>query len=84
MNDDCCCENLSLIADTSISAGQRCARTGCPDQIYGNCSELTNNAILKWENDINVAWHYIDPGKPQQNGYIESFPGPQLRGFGFH
>ena len=20
-------------------------------------------------------WHYIDPGKPQQNGYIESFNG---------
>ena len=20
-------------------------------------------------------WHYIDPGKPQQNGFIESFNG---------
>jgi len=23
----------------------------------------------------DVQWHYIDPGKPQQNGYIESFNG---------
>ena len=22
-----------------------------------------------------VEWHYIDPGKPQQNGFIESFNG---------
>ena len=22
-----------------------------------------------------VEWHYIDPGKPQHNGYIESFNG---------
>ena len=25
--------------------------------------------------DTGVAWHYIDPGKPQQNGLIESFNG---------
>jgi putative transposase len=22
-----------------------------------------------------IEWHYIDPGKPQQNGFIESFNG---------
>ena len=32
-------------------------------------------AILKWANDNNVEWHYIDPGKPQQNAFIESFNG---------
>jgi transposase InsO family protein len=29
----------------------------------------------KWANDNKVEWHYIDPGKPQQNGYIEPFNG---------
>jgi putative transposase len=37
--------------------------------------QFTSKAILKWANDNNVKWHYIDPGKPQQNGYIESFNG---------
>jgi putative transposase len=35
----------------------------------------TSKAILKWANDNKVEWHYIDPGKPQQNGYIASFNG---------
>jgi putative transposase len=38
-------------------------------------TEFTSKAILKWANDNKVEWHYIDPGKPQQNGYIESFNG---------
>lgn len=40
---------------------------------YG--TEFTSKAILKWANENGVEWHYIDPGKPQQNGYIESFNG---------
>jgi putative transposase len=31
--------------------------------------------ILKWADDTGIAWHYNDPGKPQQNGSIESFNG---------
>ena len=38
-------------------------------------TEFTSTAILKWAGDTGVAWHYIDPGKPQQNGLIESFNG---------
>lgn len=38
-------------------------------------TEFTSTAILKWAGETGVAWHYIDPGKPQQNGYIESFNG---------
>lgn len=30
---------------------------------------------MKWANDHKVEWHYIDLGKPQPNGYIESFNG---------
>ena len=40
---------------------------------YG--SELTSNAMLKWHEDRKVGWHYIAPGKPMQNGLVESFNG---------
>ena len=32
-------------------------------------------AILKWVQDTGIDWHDIAPGKPQQNGTIESFNG---------
>ena len=40
-----------------------------------NGTELTRNAILTWTADSGVDWHYIDPGKPVQNAFIESFNG---------
>ena len=40
---------------------------------YG--TEFTSRAILKWADENIVPWHYIDPGKPQQNAFIESFNG---------
>ena len=40
---------------------------------YG--TELTSNAILTWQQDRKVEWHYIAPGKPMQNGLMESFNG---------
>ena len=40
---------------------------------YG--TELTSNAILKWQEDREVEWHYIAPGKPMQNAFVESFNG---------
>ena len=41
----------------------------------GNGTELTSNAILAWSEGSHVAWHYIAPGKPTQNAFIESFNG---------
>jgi putative transposase len=38
---------------------------------YG--TELTSNAVLAWCGEIGVEWHYIAPGRPMQNGYVESF-----------
>ena len=32
-------------------------------------------AILKWSQDSKVDWHYIAPGKPTQNAFVESFNG---------
>jgi transposase InsO family protein len=36
-------------------------------------------AVLAWTDRRAIAWHYIAPGKPQQNGFVESFDG-RLRG----
>ena len=43
--------------------------------VSDNGSELTSNAMLKWQEDRGVEWHYIAPGKPMQNGFVESFNG---------
>jgi len=43
--------------------------------VSDNGSELTSNAILAWADQSRVAWHYIKPGKPMQNAFIESFNG---------
>ena len=82
--DDCTRECLALVADTSIS-GRRVARElddiirrrgRRPDAIVSdNGTELTSNTILNWADETGVGWHYIAPGKPQQNGFIESFNG---------
>jgi putative transposase len=81
--DDCTRECLALVVDTSLS-GVRVAREldrlmierGKPWMIVSdNGSELTSNAILTWADRSRVEWHYIAPGKPMQNGFIESFNG---------
>src|SRR6476660_4857850 len=77
--DDCTRECLALLADTSLS-GVRVAREldrlmierGRPRMVVSdNGSELTSNAILTWADHSRVAWHYIAPGKPMQNAFIE-------------
>jgi putative transposase len=81
--DNCTRECLALVADTSLS-GRRVAREldaiigrrGRPDTIVSdNGTEYTSNAILGWADETGVGWHYIAPGKPQQNGYNDSFNG---------
>jgi putative transposase len=81
--DDVTRECLAAIADTSIS-GRRVARDlttliqrrGRPGMIVSdNGTEFTSTAILAWAEDQRVAWHYIAPGKPTQNGFVESFNG---------
>ena len=81
--DDCTRENIGLIADTSLS-GLRVAHEldrliavrGKPRMIVSdNGTEFTSNAILRWADESSVEWHYIAPGKPIQNAFIESFNG---------
>ncbi len=40
---------------------------------YG--TEFTSHAIFAWAKDHAIDWHYIAPGKPMQNGFVESFNG---------
>ena len=81
--DDYTRENLALVVDTSLS-GARVAREldriarkrGKPCMIVSdNGTEFTSNAILARADENGVEWHYIAPGKPMQNGFVESFNG---------
>ena len=81
--DDFTRECLALVADTSLP-GLRVAREidaviasrGRPALcVSDNGTELTSRAILRWSQERQVEWHYIAPGKPQQNAFIESFNG---------
>ncbi len=76
-------ETLALVVDTSIGGGRvvreldaLIARRGRPAMIVSdNGTELTSRAVLEWSNRTGVAWHYIAPGKPTQNAFVESFNG---------
>jgi len=82
--DDYTRECLGLVADTSLSGARvareldllmarRGAKPVCV--VSDNGTELTSMAILRWCQDRGVEWHYIAPGKPTQNAFIESFNG---------
>lgn len=79
--DDYSRECVRLIADTSISGARVAreldaaiaARTKPAMCVSDNGTELTSMAILRWARTTSVEWHYIAPGKPQQNAFIESF-----------
>lgn len=81
--DDYSRECLALIADTSLSGlrvtrelTELIKRRGKPNTIVSdNGTELTSMAVLKWCQETNIEWHYIQPGKPMQNGFVESFNG---------
>jgi len=81
--DDYTRECLALVADTSLNGARvareldtLCARRGFPAGVVSdNGTELTSTAILRWSQECGVAWHYIAPGKPTQNAFVESFNG---------
>lgn len=83
IEDDFNRECLRIEVDTSLS-GHRVARVlhqlaetrGLPRYIVvDNGPEFTSRAMLEWENDNPTQLAFIDPGKPTQNAFVESFNG---------
>jgi putative transposase len=81
--DDFNSECLAAVPDFSLS-GLRVIRElerviairGKPAMIVSdNGTELTSNAVLRWAAGHGIEWHYIAPGKPTQNAFVESFNG---------
>ena len=83
--DQCSRECLALVADTSISGNrvareldiliQRHDKPLCIVSDNGNGTELTSKVVLKWAVTNNIAWRYVTPGKPSENGFTESLNG---------
>lgn len=74
-------EGLALEPAFSIT-GKRVVREldavaavrGYPSRLrIDNGPELTSRALLTWSVEHEVDLHFIDPGKPSQNAWIESF-----------
>jgi putative transposase len=81
--DDFTHECVSIEVDSGIT-GERVIRTlewlkqtrGLPGMLVtDNGPEFTSKAMLAWSRPAGVKLHYIDPGKPVQNAFIESFNG---------
>src|SRR5262245_32727831 len=72
--------SLDFVMDTLVS-GRRFHILTLVDDFTREClglvvgTELTSNAILAWQQQHDVEWHHIAPGKPMQNGFAESFNG---------
>lgn len=81
--DDFSRQCLAIEADTSLSGG-RVTRVldrlrdlhGPPRMlVMDNGPELMSRAMLRWAEERGLALHYIEPGKPVQNAFVESFNG---------
>ncbi len=76
-------EAVAIEVDTSLP-GERVARVleravdqrGCPEElVLDNGPELTGRALDEWAHRRGVRLRFIDPGKPVQNAFCESFNG---------
>jgi putative transposase len=81
--DDFTRECLAVEVDTSLT-GQRVTRVlerlravrGLPERLVSdNGPEFTGQAVDSWAYQRGVQWQFIEPGKPVQNAYVESFNG---------
>lgn len=76
-------ECLALEADTSLGSGRvtrvlerLIGERGRPENVRSdNGPEFTSRRMLSWAEDWKVGLIHIQPGRPMQNGYVESFHG---------
>ena len=76
-------ECLALEADTSLGSGRvtrvlerAISERGRPETVRSdNGPEFTSRRMIGWAADWKVGLVNIEPGKPMQNGHVESFNG---------
>ena len=76
-------ESLAIEVDTSLTGGRvvrvlsvLIEKYGVPDGItVDNGPEFISRALDRWAFEHRVTLHFIQPGKPMQNGHVESFNG---------
>lgn len=81
--DDYSKECIAIVSDRSISGHRlvhelerlRLFRSLPRTIVSDNGPELTSKAVLSWCGRRQIQWHYIEPGTPTQNAFIESFNG---------
>jgi putative transposase len=81
--DDYTRECLAIAVDTSLGGGRVVRvldelrqRRGLPRQIRSdNGPEFVSRAVDQWAYAQGLRWHTIQPGRPMENGYVESFNG---------
>jgi putative transposase len=81
--DDYSRECVNIEVDTSLG-GMRVARVlarlgeqrALPERIVmDNGPEFTSKALDAWAHEAGVQLHFIRPGKPTENAFVESFNG---------
>ncbi len=81
--DDATHEAIAVVPEHTIGGDHLtrildavCAQRGRPRMIRSdNGPEFTGRAILTWAHRHGIALKLIEPGKPNQNAYVESFNG---------
>jgi transposase InsO family protein len=81
--DDATHETVAIVPEHTIGGDHLtrildgiCSQRGIPAVIRtDNGPEFTGKAMLTWAHRKGVALRLIEPGKPNQNAYVESFNG---------
>lgn len=76
-------ECLALEADVNLGSGrvtrvleQLIEERGCPENLRSdNGPEFTSRRMIGWAEERRISLVHIQPGRPMQNGHVESFHG---------